>query len=383
MIDRIERSLTTLHVGVDEDDVDEIVSAINAGSLAGNAPVVDEYERLLERQFGTSHAIAYANGTVSLQGALRAAGVGRGDEVALPPTCPVMTALPILNLGASPVFVDTKSHNSFSICPHSLRERLTPDTKAIISIPMWGYPTKIGAVNDIAAERGTVVIEDAAQAHGATIGDDYVGTNADIGSFSTHQQKVICTGEGGFLLTDSDELARKVAELRSFGICYFSRREFADHSANYGDRFGMNYKFNAMGAAMGIAQLDKFSSKLERRRTNAEYLMDQLAQENGPREIPTPPEHSPNYYALVLESRDPDRSGSEISDRLVNYNVVSDTYAYNFKPLFEYPLFSEYRTDCPNAEALTKRIFTVPTHEGLDRSELDYIIDSVLEADSP
>lgn len=382
MAGELAEELSTKHVNVDVDDVEKVISAIKSRSLSGNSGIVEEYESALETTFSTRHAIAYANGTATLQGALHAAGVSRGDDVLLPPTCPAMTALPILNIGATPVFVDVRSDNSLSIDPESLERRLTPETEAIISIPMWGYPTDIDAVTEIVADRDVTVIEDAAQAHGAKIGDSYVGTNADIGSFSTHHRKLICTGEGGFLLTDSDDHARAVAELRNFGKCEFSRKQLDSESTNFGDKFGMNYKFNAMGAAMGLAQLEKFEAKLEQRRSNARYLVESLSQAGGPNEIPTPSEYHPNYYALVLESPDSEQAGRKISERLAEDGVISDTYAYDYKPLYELPLFSEYRADCPNAEALAEKIFTVPTHEGLDRTDLEYIVEAVLSADT-
>lgn len=373
------RILKNKFVNVDAEDEAEVIAALRLRELSGTAGVVEKYEAVIRRFFNTPYALAFCNGTLSIHAALHALGVKPEDEVILPATAPVMTALPVLLAAAIPVFVDTSGFGDFGFDLKDLSKKITSRTKAIITVPMWGYPVEMQDLIDLATQMNIPVIEDVAQAHGTELGGKFLGTFGDIGSFSTHDRKLICTGEGGMLLVRDLELCNKLMELRTFGRVIHKTTENASYLGKFGYQFGLNYKINALGAALGISQTRKLKRKLEVRTRNAGYILAGIKSVEGLTEIPVVGGGKPNYYALILQASQLHDS-SPISSYLKAKGVISDTLEYDYRPLYELPLFQDYASSCPNTEVLTKRIFTVPTHEGLNDSDLDRIVDCVREA---
>lgn len=192
----------------DEADKLSVCSAIDSLQLSGTSKWIEEYEKKLASFFKCKYAVAVSSGTSAIHCALYASNVKEGDEVIVPATAPMMTALPILELKANPIFVDTNLNN-FGYDIQDLRKKVTDRTKAIICVPMWGYPFEYDEIKEISKEKNIVLIEDAAQAHGSIINNKFVGTCSDIGCFSTHDKKLLSTGEGGFILTDIKEYHEK------------------------------------------------------------------------------------------------------------------------------------------------------------------------------
>lgn len=370
-------ALRTKHVHIDGDDERAVVEALREPELNGNAAVVERYEDDLRQYFSSAFALGYVNGTSAIHAALLAANVMPGDSVMVPPTAPVMTCLPILLAGARPVFVDVCSTHDFGISVEDLANKLTRPVKAIIAVPMWGYPSDLSEVLSFARSRSIVVIEDAAQAHGSEVSGQFVGTLADIGAFSTHDRKLVCTGEGGFLLTNDEQTYIRLKEIRGFGRLLRQIEGFESYVGQFGVQFGLNYKLNALAAALGRSQLVKLPQKLARRRSNARYIRERLEGLEAIREIPLANGIVPNYYALVLELMDAAVSSNVVARALMERGVESDTVFYDYKPLYRLPLFQDFASPCPNAETFTARILTVPTHEGLSVEDCDYIVDSI------
>ncbi|HTD34195.1 MAG TPA: aminotransferase class I/II-fold pyridoxal phosphate-dependent enzyme [Candidatus Elarobacter sp.] len=344
------------------DDPNDLVSLRRAlrTSLSGNSETVQSYERALASYFGASNAIAISSGTAALSVALRAAGVGAGDEVVLTPTAPLCTAYPILELGAIPVFCDTE-RDTFGCDPIDLVRVISSRTKAIIETPMWGYPTNLPTLKDIAASRGVTLICDLAHAHGTTLGGAHLSGFADIACFSTHERKMLSTGEGGFVLLESNTLARRCREYRNFG--------------NFdGIHVGLNYKLSSVQAALGRNRLATLDSSLARHREVAAALLARI-RHRLVKPFPVIPGGRPNYYRILLRLgfADPTRFVGDLEA----LGVPSDIVRYGCRCLYEFPAFAPYRRQCPNGEALLSTVTTIPAHRGVTERHISAISDFI------
>jgi perosamine synthetase len=190
-------------------ELDEIADVLADGRLSGGALVLPTYEKALAGWFGVRRAVAVNSGNSALHATLVALGVRAGDEVLVPATAPIPTAMPILTCGAVPVIVDTEP-GALAMDPVDVQTKLTPRTKAAVSLPLWGYPADDTNTATLLAAAGVPLIEDACQAHGTRVHGRYTGTLHRAGCFSTHDRKPLSTGEGGFVLTDDEELAQRI-----------------------------------------------------------------------------------------------------------------------------------------------------------------------------
>ncbi len=340
-------------------DVDTLEKTL-ARSLSGTSDVVTEYEQDLAAWFGARHAVALSSGGAALSVALYAAGVRPGDEVLLTPSCPLCTVYPVLAAGATPVFVDTREHG-FGADPTSVRSRKTPRTRAMIDIPMWGYPTEVDALQALTRELGIKLILDLAHSHGTTLHGRPLSQFGDLSCFSTHERKPLATGEGGFLLTDDDELAQRSRDYSRFG------------NLN-GTDFGLNYKLAALPAALGKSRLGSLAEQIDQRRRNASYFLGRLDHAKV-REKKIIDGGSPNYYFFNLELRFADNR--RFIDYLDDHGIPSDIKRYGCKALYEFPALERYRAACPNAQALLAGMTTIPVHPGVSTDELDYMAECI------
>ncbi|MDF2439293.1 MAG: hypothetical protein JWN98_277 [Abditibacteriota bacterium] len=245
------------------------LSLLNSGQYI-LGPAVDEFELLAAQALGVKHAVGVANGTDALQICLQAMGVGPGDEVITTSFSFFATAEVVSRLGATPIFVDIE-RDSFNIDPQQIEAAITPRTKAIIPVHLFGHPAPMNEVLKIARKHGLKVLEDAAQAWGATMEIDgqtkSCGAIGDMGSFSFYPTKNLgASGEGGLITTDDDELAAKVRSLRVHGQ---SRRY-------YHDEIGYNSRLHALQAAILTVKLPHADGWNDRRRAHAHFYNEQL-----------------------------------------------------------------------------------------------------------
>jgi dTDP-4-amino-4,6-dideoxygalactose transaminase len=369
--------LENKYVNIDSSDIQSVVNVLNKKQLSGTADAVKLYEEKLSKYFNIKYAHACSSGTAGIELILRSIGVSHGDEVLLPPTGPVMCILPIIAIGATPVFVDVDSNSSFGINSKDLKRKITPKTKALLTIPMWGYPIHMKEVIRICKDNKIILIEDASHCHGGMFDDKYIGTLADISILSTQERKMITTGEGGIILTNISGLSQRVQEMRNFGrvnsdIAYFDKK-----IDDFGNRFGLNFRISAINAGLGISQLEKLDKKIEQRTKNANYIKKRLNELDWIEELPIIKNSRLNYYSIIYKIINASSNNYEVGKYLEENGVISDTYRYNYQPLYKMTAFKKYKSNCPNAEDLTKSIFTLPTHEGLTKNDLDLIVNLV------
>jgi dTDP-4-amino-4,6-dideoxygalactose transaminase len=258
-------------------------------------PRVRALERAWADYFGTRHAISVNSATSGLFAAVGAAGVGPGDEVIVSPYTMTASATAALVYGAIPVFADIDPE-TFCISPASIRERITPRTRAIIPVDIFGHPAEFGEIMALAGEHGLTVIEDAAQAPGARLQGRYAGTLGHMGVFSLNYHKTIHCGEGGVIVTDDDDLAERLQLIRNHAEVVVE----AKGVTNLVNMVGFNYRMTEVEAAIAAEQLKKLERLLQARIEAADYLTERLTPLPG---ITTPvvrPGVRHGYYFYVI-----------------------------------------------------------------------------------
>jgi len=277
-----------------------------AGEAHLGGPRVRSVEATFARRFGALHAIAVNSATTGLHAALMAAGVGPGDEVIVPPTTMTATATAAILCGATPVFADV---DPATVCldPEAVRERLTPATRAIVAVDLFGQPAALDALSSIARSADAVLVEDAAQSIGATDRGRHAGTLGDMGVLSFNRHKHITSGEGGMVLTDDDRLAERVRLVRNHAeaVC-------AGGDGAHDDLVGSNYRMGEIEAALVESQLTRLDRDLAARRRIATRLSDGISGLPGI-EAPRPTAGTQHAWYLYAVRVDAARLGIERS----------------------------------------------------------------------
>ncbi|MGI8446689.1 MAG: DegT/DnrJ/EryC1/StrS family aminotransferase [Streptosporangiaceae bacterium] len=342
-------------------EVAAIADVLADGRLSGGAPILPVYEQALAAWFGVRRAVAVNSGTSALHATLASLGVHGGDEVLVPATAPIATAMPILTCGAVPVIVDT-APGSLALDASDVAARLSPKTKAALTLPLWGYPADDTAAATVLGAAGVPIVEDACQAHGTKVRGRYAGTQYQAGCFSTHDRKLLATGEGGFVLTDDEELAER--------IDYYTRLGHLK-----GQVHGVNYKLAGPLAAIGLRRLGGLAGQLTARRAHAARLLDALPEEGALSELAYGQQDAPNYYNLVLAAAT--RSAESAAAGFAAAGLPPDSIRFGYRPLYAQPIFARYAATCPNAEALCATTIQLPVHPGMSETALGWAADRI------
>lgn len=356
----------------DEEDVRMTSEAIRKGAYWAAGPNIGAFERKISEYGGTKYCLVFNSGTSALHAILLAYDIGPGDEVIVPSFTFIATANAPLFVGAQPIFADIEEE-TYGLDPKDVEGKITSKTKAILPIHYGGIPCRVRELREIADAHNLFLIEDAAEAFGAKIGEKKVGTFGHSAMFSFCQNKIITTGEGGAIVTDSEEIYEKLKLIRSQG-----RLETADYfaSAEYMDyvTLGYNFRLSDIQAALGIAQLNKVDKIIEMRRRNAEYMSQRLST-IAAITLPKVPEdyfHVYQMYAVTI------RGGRNSRDELmaclgekgimtkVNFHPVHLTQFYRDKPGYK-------AGELPITEKVSNRVLTLPMYPTLTEKEIDYI----------
>jgi dTDP-4-amino-4,6-dideoxygalactose transaminase len=353
-------------VGAEEEAL--VLEVLRSRQLA-QGPMVERLEERFRALTGTAHAVAVNNGTTALIAALQALEVGPGDEVVTTPFTFVATLNAILSVGATPVFVDID--DDFVLDARRIEEAVTERTRVLLPVHLYGLPADVGAVEAVAMKHGLAIVEDAAQAHGATCAGRPVGSSG-IGCFSLYATKNVTTGEGGVLTTDDAALARRLRLLRNQGMEARYQYELP----------GYNYRLTDLQAAVGLPQMDRLSERTEQRRANAVALTDGLRDVPGLR-LPAIPEgrtHVFHQYTIsVLPEARVDRDA--LADGLRARGVGSGVYyprpVYDYDCYRAHPLVAE--VSMPRAEAAGRQVLSLPVHPLLRADEVEQVAAAVRE----
>ncbi len=342
-----------------DEEIDAAVRVLRSGLLCQGAEVA-AFEEEFARAAGADHAIAVASGTAALELALAGAGVGPGDEVIVPAFTFIATAAVVRRLGAEPRFADVDP-GTFCVSRESVRAKLTPRTRAVVPVHLFGYPAP---VEDIAAglPESVRVIEDAAQAHGAMLRDRGPVGATGTATFSFYPTKNMAVGEGGMILTDDPALAEQVRLLRNHGMA--SQYAYV--------LIGGNERMTDLEAAIGRVQLRRLPEFVNRR---AEIAARYAGGLRGLR-VPRPPQggrHAWSCYTVTSPDRD------QLQARLVDAGIA--TKVFYPQALSALDLFAP-QVPCPNADRLAAEVLSLPIRPDLSDADIDRVIDAVNAADA-
>jgi len=362
---------------------EEMVSAAES-ALRSNwwsmGPRVAEFESAFADHVGARHALAVSNGTAALHLALLAVGCGPGDEVVVPSLNFVAAANTIAHTGASPVFCDIRGGRDLNLDPSDVEAALGPATKAVVVLHYAGFACELDPVLDLAEKQGIAVIEDAAHAPGSRWRERACGTIGAVGCFSFFSNKNLSIGEGGMLVTESDELAEKLRLLRSHGMTTLTWDRHRGHASEYDVVLhGFNYRLDEIRAAMGLVSLAGLEDENASRRRVAMRYRDSLQGERGlelafSERLGEPSSSHHLAVALLPESVSRDSVRAALADRGVQTSV-------HYPPIHG---FSAYRglghRTLPQTDAVAPRLLSLPLFGHMTEEQIELVIESVLDA---
>lgn len=333
-----------------------------ASTYISENEATSRFEQLIRELTGARHVIAYANGTLGLTASLMVLGVGAGDEVIVPDLTFIATANAVILAGATPVLCDI-GEKGWQMSPESFRAKITPKTKAVIPVHLYGQSAPMDEIMEIAREHKIAVIEDAAESIGATYKNKHVGTIGDIGMISFYANKIITTGEGAVMLTDDDKLAKELYKMKNHGRA--QKGIFVHESIGY------NFSFSDLNAAIGIAQMKKLPQILARKKLiNDKYA---AALKNIVEFYEPPSDVSPVYWFANIETPDAEK----LETFLKANGIGSRRYFY---PLHLQPCYGgKFGADFPNALKTYATGLSLPSSYSLTDEEQDYVISKIKE----
>ncbi len=341
-------------------EIAAVVEVLKSGILA-QGPRVQAFEEAFAQLCGVKYAIATSSGTTALHVALLAHGIGPGDEVITSPFTFIASANSIVYVGARPVFVDIDPQ-TFHIAPEKIEAAVTPRTKAIMPIHLYGLPCDMDPIMEIAEKYGLAIIEDACQAHGAEYKGRRVGSFG-TGVFSFYPTKNITSGEGGMITTNDPVIAERCRMIRNHGM----RKRY------FHEELGFNFRMTDVHAAIGLAQLLKLEEYNRIRQANARFFNERLHGVTVPI-VPSDRTHVFHQYTI----RVPDGKRDALRAYLQEQGI--ETEVYYPVPVHRQQLYTEklgYTVSMPEAERAAREVLSLPVHPGLKPADLEKIVAAV------
>ena len=354
-------------------EIKYVTQAVQDGWISSSGTYVGQFEEAFAAYCGTKHGIAVCNGTVALHLALVALGIGKGDEVIIPSFTMISTAFAVCYTGAMPVFVDADK-DTWNIDVAKIEEKITPRTKAIIPVHIFGNPCNMDAVAVIAKTHNLFVIEDAAEAHGAEYRGKKAGSFSDIAAFSFFANKNITTGEGGMCITNDDTYDHLCRYYKN--VCFPP-----DGPRTYlHDDIGFNYRMSNLHAAIGLAQTEKADEYRAMRRRNAELYKKYLA--NCPGIIfQKDEENSLNVHWMNTIVIDPAAYGHTRDELTAQLKANGIDTRLLFRSMAQQKSLRAYGCDCngayPVTDWLSENGFYLPSASSLSEDDIAYICTTI------
>ncbi len=354
---------------IGEKEIDSVVAVLRSGWLSCG-PKTEEFEKRFAAMVGTKHAIAVNSGTSGLHVALRACGISEGDEVITSPFSFVASANCMLFEKAKPVFVDVDPV-TFNLDPAQIEKAITPKTKAILPVHIFGQSCNMDAIMDIAQKHNLLVIEDACESPSATYKGKTVGTFGKAAVFAFYPNKQMTTGEGGMVVTDDNTVAELCQSMRNQGRD--TDKQWLTHK-----RLGYNYRMTEMSAAIGSTQLDKFKDMLAKRIEIAEKYKERLQETEG---IILPETHADNNHTWfvfpiqVAEGIDRDKVMKDLEEQ----GIATKAYfspCIHLQPFYR-EQFGYKESDFPIAEKLSKNMLILPLYVQMTENDINRVVVSL------
>jgi len=346
---------------------------IDTGWISSEGPFVKQFEAEFATRVERKHGIAVSNGSMALDAAIVALGIGAGDEVILPTFTIISCAAAIVRAGAIPVVVDCNP-DTWNMDVQQVEAKITPKTKAIMVVHIYGLPVEMDAIQALAQKYKLLVIEDAAEMHGQTYKGKPCGSLGDISTFSFYPNKHITTGEGGMIVTDDDNLAQRCRSLRN--LCFQPQQRFVHED------LGWNLRMTNLQAAVGLAQLERLDEFVRRKRQMGRRYTELLGNVAG-LELPLPrTDYAENIYWVygVVLTDDMPFDATEAMKRLREEKIGSRPF---FWPMHEQPVFHKMGLfkgeSYPVAERLARRGFYIPSGMALTPEQIERVAATVKE----
>lgn len=359
---------------IGSDEINAVVAALKRGEISGSfGSAIPDFEQAMASYCGCKYGVAVNSGTSALHLAIHAAGIGPGDEVLVSASTNVATALAVFHNGATIVPVDSES-TTWNLDLDLLEELITPRTKAIMPVHLYGHPVDMDRLMAIAKKHNLMVIEDCAESHGATVRGRMTGSFGDMGCFSFYANKIITTGEGGMVVTNDKKLAEKVQLLRNMA---FTEPRFCHQEAGY------NFRMTGYQAAMGAVQVAKLDSIVSAKRNMAARYNQHLADIPG-LQLPAEMKWAKNVYwmyAVVVEGKKFGINRDALAHSLSKQGIGSRTFfcPMNIQPCFEGT--DRFRfVECPVAENIWKNGLYLPSSHTLTEEQIQTVAEAIKAA---
>ncbi|MDQ7837087.1 MAG: DegT/DnrJ/EryC1/StrS family aminotransferase [Thermodesulfobacteriota bacterium] len=341
-----------------------LMDALQSGWISSKGKYIELFEKGFAGFLGAKYAVAVSSGTTALHLALVALGIGEGDEVVVPNLTFAASANAVIHAGATPVFVDSmESH--WNIDPKEVRKVISHRTKAIMPVHLLGYPCLMGDILEIAGEYSCFVVEDCAEAHGASINGKRVGSIGEIGCFSFYGNKIITMGEGGICVTDDQRLYEKMRILRDHGMNPLK--------TYWHDMIGYNYRLTNLSAAIGVAQLERLDEILEKRKSLRFVYYEELQGISGLEfRYESPGEIADWLFPVFIDENILDISRDELIVELKKRNIDTRPLFY---PLHKMPPYRNFPRGggMPNSELFARSGILLPFYTMLEPEKIRYI----------
>ena len=359
----------------DDEDVNLISKIIKRGSSWALGPEIEELENSIKNYVNADYCLTLNSGTSALHATLLAYDIHQDDEIIVPSFSFIATANSVLFVKAKPKFVDIEE-DTFGLEPQSILENIGPKTKAIIPMDYGGQGCKIFDIKKIAEDRNLILIEDGAESLGSSVDGKKIGSISDSTIFSFCGNKVLTTGEGGAITTNSKEVYEKIKLIRSHGRVddsdYFSNPSLSQYIG-----LGYNWRMSSLTAALGISQLQKLDKIIKMRKANARYLSENLSK-IPQLKVPNPPighEHIYQMYTIMLENK---KIRDDLHDFLTQKEIFSKVYFY---PIHKTQFYSKFTLthELPVTDKISNQVLTIPLFPNMTNEEKEYLVSSIME----
>ncbi len=340
-----------------------VMDCLDSTWISSKGSYIGRFEKDFSEKISVNHALTVSNGTVALHLALVALGIGPNDEVIVPSLTYIASVNAITYTGAKPVFVDSLP-DTWQLDPMDVLQKITPKTRAIMVVHLYGHPCDMDSIMQIAEEHDLFVVEDCAEAFGSTYKGKYVGSIGHIATFSFFGNKTITTGEGGMVVTNTPELFSKAAHFRGQGLA--AQREY------WHDVIGYNYRMTNICAAIGLAQLEQADNFIQAKRDIALRYRKGLA--NLPVELHSESNDVTHTYwmnsILVEDVKDRDALRTHLAKDGIETRPL-------FYPIHTMPMYCAESSDYPVAEYLAARGINLPSWPTMNTQQQDLVIESI------
>lgn len=350
-----------------------LCECIDTGWISSEGPFVKEFEQKISANVNRKYGIAVSNGTAALEVAVQALGIGEGDEVIMPTFTIISCAMAVTKVGAVPILVDSDLL-TWNMKADEIEEKISPKTKAIMLVHLYGLPAEVDKILALAEKYHLKVIEDAAEMHGQTYNGKPCGSFGDISTFSFYPNKHITTGEGGMLVTDDNQLAKRCRMVRN--LCFREDVRYVH------DEISDNYRFTNLQAAVGLAQLERLDEFVDKKRRMGKYYTEKLQRIDSLILPVEKTEYADNIYWVygIVLGKDIKTDNKTVQKLLAKEGIGSRTF---FWCMHEQPVYQSQglfaNETYQNAEYLARKGFYIPSGLALTEEQMETVVDKVVK----